>query len=202
MSASADLTSRLVGPVLDVAPTLLGSILRCRDVAVRLTEVEAYAGADDPGSHSYRGRTPRNTAMFGPPGHLYVYFTYGMHHCANVVCGEVGNPSAVLLRAGEVVEGLETARVRRPGAADRDLARGPARLCTALAIDLSDYGNDLATGRVRLELGDGPDPTNISQGPRVGLREAADAPWRFWLTGERSVSVYRPASRRRPPASR
>jgi DNA-3-methyladenine glycosylase len=202
VSASADLTSRLAGPVLDVAQTLLGSILRCGDVAVRITEVEAYAGADDPGSHSYRGRTPRNTVMFGPPGHLYVYFTYGMHHCANVVCGGVGTPSAVLLRAGEVIEGIETARARRPGAADHDLARGPARLCTALAIDLADYGNDLATGRVRLELGDAPDPTNISSGPRVGLREAADAPWRFWLTGERSVSVYRPAAPRRPSTSR
>jgi DNA-3-methyladenine glycosylase len=202
VSASADLTSRLAGPVLDVAPTLLGSILRCGDVSVRITEVEAYAGADDPGSHSYRGRTPRNTAMFGPPGLLYVYFTYGMHHCANVVCGGVGTPSAVLLRAGEVIEGIETARVRRPGAADRDLARGPARLCTALAIDLADYGNDLATGRVRLELGDTPDPTSISQGPRVGLREAADAPWRFWLTGERSVSVYRQAGPRGPSTSR
>jgi DNA-3-methyladenine glycosylase len=202
VSASADLTSRLAGPVLDVAPTLLGSILRCGDVAVRITEVEAYAGADDPGSHSYRGRTPRNNVMFGPPGHLYVYFTYGMHHCANVVCGGVGTPSAVLLRAGEVVEGIEAARIRRPGATDRDLARGPARLCTALAIDLADYGNDLATGRVRLELGDTPDPTTISRGPRVGLREAADAPWRYWLTGERSVSVYRPATPRRPSTSR
>lgn len=193
MSSSADLTSRLAGPVLEVAPTLLGSILRSGDVAVRITEVEAYAGADDPGSHSYRGRTPRNAAMFGPPGRLYVYFTYGMHHCANVVCGGEGTPSGVLLRAGEVVAGIETARVRRPDAADRDLARGPARLCKALGIDLTDYGNDLATGRVRLELADTPDPGNISSGPRVGLREAPDAPWRFWLTGEQSVSAYRPA---------
>ena len=202
MSDSAELTSRLVGPALEVAPTLLGSILRCDDVAVRLTEVEAYAGADDPGSHSHRGRTPRNSAMFGPPGHLYVYFTYGMHHCANVVCGAEGTPSAVLLRAGEVVEGIETARLRRPGAADRDLARGPARLCKALAINLADYGNDLATGRVRLELGDTPDPGKVSRGPRVGLREAAEAPWRYWLTGEPTVSVYRPAAPRRPSASR
>lgn len=196
MSDSADLTAHLAGPVLEVAPTLLGSILRCDGVAVRITEVEAYAGADDPGSHSFRGPTPRNAAMFGPPGHLYVYFTYGMHHCANVVCGGEGTPSGVLLRAGEVVAGTDTARARRPGAADRDLARGPARLCKALEIDLSDYGNDLATGRVRLELADTPDPRNISSGPRVGLREAPEAPWRFWLTGDPTVSTYRPATRR------
>ena len=99
----------------------------------------------------------------------------------------------MLLRAGEVAAGIETARVRRPGAADRDLARGPARLCRVLDIDLADYGNDLATGRVRLELADTPDPGNISSGPRVGLRDAPEAPWRFWLTGEPSVSAYRPA---------
>lgn len=202
MSDSADLTSRLAGPVLDVAPTLLGSILRCGDVAVRLTEVEAYAGPDDPGSHSYRGRTARNDAMFGPPGRLYVYFTYGMHHCANVVCGGEGTPSGVLLRAGEVVEGIETARARRPGATDRDLARGPARLCKALDIDLSDYGDDLADGRVRLELREPPGPEEILRGPRVGLREAPDYPWRFWLSGEESVSAYRPASPRRPSTTR
>ena len=201
MSTSAELTSRLAGPVLDVAPTLLGSTLRCGDVAVRITEVEAYAGPDDPGSHSHRGRTPRNAVMFGPPGHLYVYFTYGMHHCANVVCGPEGTPSALLLRAGEVVDGIGTARARRPGASDRDLARGPARLCKAMGIDLADYGTDLATGRVRLELGGPIDAARISRGPRVGLREAADLPWRFWLTDETSVSVYRPAAPRRPTAS-
>ena len=188
--------------MLDVAPTLLGSILRCDDVAVRITEVEAYAGADDPGSHSYRGRTARNAAMFGPSGHLYVYFSYGMHHCANVVCGPAGTASGVLLRAGEIVEGVETARVRRPGADDRDLARGPARLCRALAIDLADYGNDLSGGRVSLELGDTPAPRKVSRGPRVGLRDAADAPWRFWLTGDRTVSRYRPAAPRTSSASR
>lgn len=202
MGDSAELAARLAGPVLDVAPSLLGSILRSDAVAVRITEVEAYAGADDPGSHSYRGQTARNTAMFGPPGHLYVYFTYGMHHCANVVCGGVGTPSGVLLRAGQVVEGIDPARVRRPGVADRDLARGPARLCRALAIDLGDDGRDLSRGRVTLELGDPPDPGAISRGPRVGLRAAADAPWRFWLSGEPSVSTYRPAAPRERPAGR
>jgi len=198
VSASAELTSRLAGPVLDVAPTLLGATLRCGDVAVRITEVEAYAGADDPGSHSFRGRTPRNATMFGPAGRLYVYFTYGMHHCTNVLCGPVGEPSAVLLRAGEVIKGTETARERRPRSTDRDLARGPARLCRALAIDLCDDGNDLAHGRVQLQLGEPPDADLVSSGPRVGLRGAPDYPWRFWLTGERSVSTYRPAAPRAP----
>ena len=190
----------LSGPVLEVAPGLLGSVLRHGEVAVRLTEVEAYAGADDPGSHAFRGPTPRNAVMFGPPGRLYVYFTYGMHHCANVVTGEDGTASAVLLRAGEVVDGLEVARARRPGASDRDLARGPARLCRALGITLEEYGADLAVGPVTLEAG--PRPSRVATGPRVGLRDAADHPWRFWVEGEPTVSTYRPAAplrRRRPP---
>lgn len=198
MSASAELACCLAGPVLDVAPTLLGSTLRCGDVAVRITEVEAYGGATDPGSHSFRGRTPRNSTMFGPPGHLYVYFTYGMHHCVNVVCGPAGESSAVLLRAGEVTSGIELARERRPGSSDRDLARGPARLCRALEITLGDNGADLSSDRVRLELGDRLDQSTVSRGPRVGLRDAADYPWRFWLTGDSSVSNYRPAAPRRP----
>ncbi|QIK76421.1 DNA-3-methyladenine glycosylase [Nocardioides piscis] len=194
MTASADLAARLSGPVVDVAPTLLGSTLRCGDITLRITEVEAYAGSEDPGSHSHRGRTPRNATMFGPPGHLYVYFTYGMHHCANVVCGPEGTSSGILLRAGEVVGGLETARARRPRSQDRDLARGPARLCSTLGIDLDDDGTDLSQGRVRLDLGAPLDASAISSGPRVGLRAAADFPWRFWLTGEPTVSIYRPAA--------
>src|SRR3954463_2055001 len=122
-------------PVLEVARDLLGAVLVCGDVALRLTEVEAYAGGHDPASHAFRGPTPRNSVMFGPGGHAYVYFTYGMHFCMNLVCGPDGSASAVLLRAGEVVAGLETARARRPGATDRDLARGPARLTKALAVD-------------------------------------------------------------------
>ena len=107
------LTDALSGPVLEAAPRLLGAVLRHEGVAVRITEVEAYDGAHDPGSHAYRGPTRRNQVMFGPPGHLYTYFTYGMHHCANVVCGPEGRASAVLLRAGEIVDGLELARSRR-----------------------------------------------------------------------------------------
>lgn len=193
-----DLVAALSGPALEVAPRLLGAVLRHDGVAVRLTEVEAYDGANDPGSHAFRGPTRRNQVMFGPAGRLYTYFTYGMHHCANVVCGPDGEASAVLLRAGEVVEGIETARARRPRSTDRDLARGPARLCSALALDLTHNGLDLAA---RLVLGPPPDPADISTGPRVGLRLAADRPWRFWLTGDPTVSRYVPAKpvRRRAP---
>ena len=195
MSGSPELRALLEGPVLEVAPRLLGATLRHGGVAVRLTEVEAYDGADDPGSHAFRGRTPRNEVMFGPAGRLYVYFTYGMHHCCNVVTGREGRASAVLLRAGEVVTGVDVARTRRPGASDRDLARGPARLCRAIGIDRDQDGADLTQGPELLlpEAAAGP----VSTGPRVGLRGAPDRPWRFWLTGERSVSVYRPAAPRR-----
>lgn len=180
----------LEGPVLEVAPRLLGAVVRHGDVAVRLTEVEAYDGGGDPGSHAYRGRTRRNAVMFGPAGHLYCYFTYGMHVCANVTTGVEGIASAVLLRAGEVVDGLEVARARRPGASDRDLGRGPARLCRALGVALDHDGVDLRSGPITLEL---PPRTAAapSTGPRVGLRLAADRPWRFWIPGEPSVSPYR-----------
>ena len=192
------LRTRLSGPAVRVAPALLGSLLRHDTdegvVAVRITEVEAYAGADDPGSHAYRGPTPRNRVMFGPAGHLYVYFTYGMHHCCNVVVGETGTASAVLLRAGEVVEGIDVARARRPRLSDRDLARGPARLCNALGIEGRHNGADLARGELTLHLGDEPSPELVVTGPRVGLREAADHPWRFWLRDEPTVSTYRPAA--------
>ncbi len=194
MTASAELRELLSGPVLDVAPRLLGATLRHGEVAVRLTEVEAYDGPDDPGSHAYRGRTARNDVMFGPPGHLYVYFTYGMHFCCNVVTGPEGRASAVLLRGGEVVEGMDVARSRRPRSTVRDLARGPARLCQALAIGLAENGADLASGDLTLELGE--PLLAVSTGPRVGLRGAPDRPWRFWVTGEPTVSVYRPAKPR------
>src|ERR1700712_5179339 len=185
------LTELLDGPVLEVAPRLLGATLTHGGVTVRLTEVEAYDGQGDPGSHAYRGMTPRNEVMFGPPGHLYVYFTYGMHHCCNVVCGSEGQPSAVLLRAGEVVDGLETARGRRGRSTERDLARGPGRLCQALGIDLADNGLDL-TGL----LLPGDPVAEVSTGPRVGLRLAAERPWRFWVSGETTVSRYVPAKPR------
>jgi DNA-3-methyladenine glycosylase len=189
---SPELPDLLGGPVLEVAPLLLNAVLRHGDVAVRLTEVEAYDGAGDPGSHAFRGRTRRNAVMFGAPGHLYCYFTYGMHVCCNVVCGPEGSASAVLLRAGEVVDGVELARSRRPRSSDRDLARGPARLCRALGIALEHDGTDLVSGPVTLTLGE--PPAEVSTGPRVGLRGAPDRPWRYWSTGDPTVSTYRPAA--------
>ncbi len=193
MPPSADLRGLLAGPVLDVAPRLLGAVLRHGEVACRITEVEAYDGPDDPGSHAYRGPTARNAVMFGPPGHLYVYFTYGMHYCCNVVCGPEGSPRAVLLRAGEVVDGLDLARARRtPARTDRDLARGPANLCQALGIGSPENGADLTVPPLTLTLARHA-PAEVGTGPRVGLRLAADRPWRFWIPGEPSVSAYRPA---------
>ena len=132
-----------------VAPRLLGSLLSHTTgdgtVTVRLTEVEAYLGALDPGSHAYRGRTARNAPMFGPPGHLYIYFTYGMHWCANLVTGPDGEANGILFRAGEVVAGLDLARRRRPAARqDRELARGPARLATALGLDGAQHGDPVS----------------------------------------------------------
>jgi DNA-3-methyladenine glycosylase len=208
-SSLTSLTTFLSGPVLDVAPALLGAVIEHRStggpVAIRLTEVEAYAGPGDPGSHARRGITPRTTVMFGPPAHLYVYFSYGMHWCVNIVCAPAGSASAVLLRGGEVVAGHELARSRRPAArVDRDLARGPARLASALGLDRSLNGAVLggpdSSSAVRLRVADG-DVGAVRSGPRVGISGAGgDAelyPWRFWLDGEPTVSVYRPGVSRR-----
>ena len=194
---SADLLDVVGRPPLQAAPLLLGALLVHGEVTVRITEVEAYAGSDDPGSHAYRGATGRNAVMFGPPGHLYVYFTYGLHHCANVVCGAPGEAGAVLLRAGEVVRGSQVAHRRRGRSTDRDLARGPARLCQALDLDLRHNGADLLSGPVSLVPAPRPLPSRtVATGPRVGLRHAAGRPWRFWIDGEPTVSSYRPASPR------
>jgi DNA-3-methyladenine glycosylase len=194
---SPELRRVLEGTVLDVAPLLLGATLRHEEVACRITEVEAYDGSGDPGSHAFRGPTARNAVMFGPAGHLYVYFTYGMHWCANVVCSPEGGASAVLFRAGEIIDGLETARARRVSSRnDRDLARGPARLCQALGIAREQNGHDLSAPPLTLELG--APPGEVLSGPRVGLRQAAERPWRFWLPGEPTVSPYRPAAPRKP----
>ncbi|QAY75039.1 DNA-3-methyladenine glycosylase [Agromyces protaetiae] len=181
----------------ELAPRLLGAVLSHETpegvVSVRLSEVEAYRGVGiDPGSHSFRGETKRNRVMFGEAGHLYAYFTYGMHTCLNIVSGHPGVSSAVLLRGATVVEGIELARVRRPGASDRDLARGPARLGLALGVPLSASGDDLLAPPYALSLP--VEPLAYEQGPRVGVSGAgggADYPWRFWLPGDPGVSPYK-----------
>jgi len=186
-------------PALEVAPDLLGAVLTSTlpagRVAVRVSEVEAYDGANDPGSHAFRGRSSRNAVMFGPPGHVYVYFSYGMHWCMNVVCGAEGTAAAVLLRAGEVIDGVDLAQQRRgQRVAERDLARGPARLAQALGVTGVLNGADLATGRLRLRL-PATSADHVSTGPRVGLSRGAELPWRFWVSGSGFVSAYRAAAR-------
>ncbi len=187
-----------------LAPRLLGAVLVSTlggaEVAVRLTEVEAYEGLDDPASHAFRGLTPRTEVMFGPPGHLYCYFTYGMHWCANIVCAVEGRASAVLLRAGEVVRGSEIARTRRPAAKSaRDLARGPARLAGCLGLGAADNGVDLCdpASTVQLEFMPRRRAAGVQAGPRVGIAAATERPWRFWLADEPTVSVFRPGGRTR-----
>jgi DNA-3-methyladenine glycosylase len=189
----------LAGDVLDAAARLLGCSIVADTpqgtVAARLVEVEAYRGADDPASHSFRGPTPRNAVMFGPAGHLYVYFVYGMHFCVNISCLEDGEAGAVLLRAGEVVSDLPVARARRPSARrDNDLARGPARLASLLGLGREHNGVDVTdpASPVRVLAAPPVDPALVRSGPRVGVAAAHDLPWRFWLDGSPAVSPYRP----------
>lgn len=187
----------------EVAPILLDAVLTTvldgARVSLRITEVEAYGGVgEDPGSHAFRRLTPRNAAMFGPSGHAYVYLSHGIHACVNVVCGVPGEASAVLIRAGEVIDGVEVARERRgPSVRDRDLARGPGRLSVALGVTVSLNGADLLSrrGQLRLSL-----PARRVQAhdvsPRTGVSgDGAATPWRFFLPGEPTVSPYRRAPR-------
>jgi DNA-3-methyladenine glycosylase len=188
--------------VAETARSLLGWHLSANGVTVRLTEVEAYSGLGaDPASHAHRGPTNRNRVMFGPAGALYVYQIYGMHFCANVVCGPVGEACAVLLRAGAVVGGLEIARQRRPAARSASgLASGPAKLMQVLALDKGANGTSVVDGTGPATLTPGETPAGISSGPRVGVTSAHDVPWRFWITGDPTVSTYRrhtPRERRR-----
>jgi DNA-3-methyladenine glycosylase len=185
----------------DLSKKLLNKVLARRDasgkvtVSGRIVEVEAYKGEHDPASHAYRGLTRRNAVMFGPPGRLYVYFTYGMHWCSNVVCAEVGVPEAVLLRALSPVAGLPEMRAARgPGIGDRDLLSGPAKLCQGLRIDGSDDGADLTTGDAGLViLDDGvAPPEHAASSGRVGIRVATNLEWRFWVPGDPNVSRGRP----------
>jgi DNA-3-methyladenine glycosylase len=160
--------------------------------------VEAYAGQDDPASHSYRGRTPRNAVMFGPPGHLYAYFTYGMHWCLNVVCAAEGTAKAVLLRAGEPVLGKDLMARRRPGSRERDLTRGPARLAQALGLNGSASGEYLLDGGPTRLVAGWPVPDDaVVWTPRVGITRAADRPWRALDATSPWVSAPRP----RPPSA-
>lgn len=193
---------------LDLAPKLLGRVLESRGehgvVRVRLAEVEAYRGLDDPASHCYRGRTPRNEVMWGPAGHLYVYFVYGMHFCANIVGLTDGEPGAVLLRAGEIVAGRELARARRPTARGGGaVAKGPAILTSVLGVDRTHNGIDLTDVDSPVRLLDGtPVPAeDIRTGPRVGVAAAMDVPWRFWIDGSPAVSTYRRGGRVRNRAA-
>ena len=198
----------LAVPALQAAPRLLGaelvSFVAGAEVRVRLTEVEAYEGPDDPASHAFRGPTPRNGVMFGEPGHLYAYFVYGMHWCANVICGPRGTAAGVLLRAGEIVAGLDVARSRTPPGArkpwpDAALGSGPARLARVLGIGAAQVGLDLlddASEVQLLALGQQTPTTGYRSGPRVGVVGAAERPWRFWIDGHPSVSAYRPAAAR------
>lgn len=178
--------SFFAGPVLTIARDLLGRRLvrhwRGEHLVLRITETEAYAGDDDPASHARRGPTPRNRVMFGPPGHCYVYLIYGRHHCLNLVCESRGRPAAVLIRAGEPVGGLEGMAALRAGHPVRDWARGPGRLCAALAIDRSFDGCALPHPELWLEAGEPLPATRVVARPRVGVGYAGDAalwPWRF-----------------------
>jgi DNA-3-methyladenine glycosylase len=192
---STSLARLLAGPVDEAARGLLGCLVSAGGVTVRLTEVEAYDGVGaDPASHAYRGRTPRNAVMFGPPGHAYVYFTYGMHWCLNVVCGPPGTAAAVLLRAGSIVDSLELARARRGSTVDQSLARGPACLTMALGIDRSADGTSLLDGSGPITLRRPArrlDGALVRAGPRVGVAGGHDVPWRFWIDGDPTVSTYR-----------
>ena len=182
---------------LAVAPGLLGRLL-VREapegtVSGRIVEVEAYCGPADPASHAYRGPTRRNAVMFGPAGHLYVYFSYGLHHCANVVCEEEGSPGAVLLRAVEPVDGVPLMAARRGVSAVRALARGPGRLGQAFGLDLSLNGADLVAGPVWIE-GDPVLRGRVATSPRIGIAQAADRPWRFYEAGPWASPAPRPAT--------
>jgi len=193
---------------LELAPVLLGtrliSTIGTEPVELVITETEAYRGRHDPGSHAFRGMTARTEVMFGEPGHLYVYFTYGMHWCANIVCGRPGEASAILLRAGRIAKGEEQAKRRRPASRSiRDLAQGPARLTKSLGIDGEQNGLDLLSPSTPVQLvtdttaEDG--GLDISTGPRVGVSgpggDGEFFPWRFWITDDQTVSRYRPGKK-------
>ncbi|QPZ37112.1 DNA-3-methyladenine glycosylase [Paramicrobacterium chengjingii] len=188
----------LLASAVELGPSLLGSLISHTTpegtVTIRLSELEAYVGNGvDPGSHAHRGKTKRNASMFGEPGHLYAYFTYGMHVCGNIVCSPEGQPSGLLMRGGEVVEGIELARHRRTTTnTDRDLARGPGRLAVALGIQLADDGSDVFAPPFLLRAGG--QSGRVLSGPRTGVSGpggSSSYPWRFWIEGDPTVSPYK-----------
>ncbi|WP_375003422.1 DNA-3-methyladenine glycosylase [Aeromicrobium sp. CTD01-1L150] len=183
------------GPhVLERARSLLGRVLHGHGVAVRITEVEAYGGVEDAASHAFT-RTPRSEIMYGPPWRLYVYRSYGIHLCANVVTGPTEQAAAVLVRAGRVVQGIDLARSRRGDVPDVRLARGPGNLASALGLTMTDLGTDLL-GEGPVRLGPAPAVTPpVSAGPRVGVSQEADRPWRLWVADDPTVSAYRRSPR-------
>ncbi len=180
-------------PAVDLAPLLVGALLSDGGVTLQVTEVEAYAGADDPAAHAFIGPRPRTLHLFGPPGTLYCYLSHGLHTCGNVVCGAEGEGSAVLLRAGRVLAGIDLARERRPGVADAGLARGPGNFGRALGWTPADSGRSFTVGDLGLEPGIA--SGRVLAGPRVGVSVAHRRPWRFWADGDPSVSAYRPSPR-------
>lgn len=189
-------------PAPQVAPDLVGKLLVKADegLVARLVETEAYTDSD-PACHAYRGRTPRNAPLFGPPGHAYVYFSYGMHWCMNTATGPQGVGQGCLLRAAEPLDGLEVMRRRRGGIRDRDLLRGPGRLGQAFALGRDDSGADLCDGGPLFIADDGARPAVMS-GPRVGVALAADLPWRFWVADSAFVSAYKRHPRAAAPPAR
>jgi DNA-3-methyladenine glycosylase len=187
----------------ELAPLLVGAVLSDGGITVRLTEVEAYSGRDDPASHAWRGPRPAIAALFGDPGTLYCYRSHGLHICGNLVCGEPGGGSAVLFRAGEVVSGLSEARRRRPGVVDAGLARGPGNLGRVFGWTLADCGRSIVQGAtpdapsphpaaLSLQAGS---PVPVVSGPRVGVSVAYRRPWRFWADGDPTVSAFRRSPR-------
>jgi DNA-3-methyladenine glycosylase len=187
----------LLGDPLEVAPQLLNTLLTHGDRVARIVEVEAYRGLEDPASHAYKGLTRRNATMFEGAGRLYVYFTYGMHWCANVVCGPASVAGAVLLRAAAPVAGLEGMwAARRAARRERDLCSGPAKLCQALGVTGELDGANLMSGDrgVRLCTDGTAPPAHLGVGPRIGISVAADRPWRFWVLDDPNLSVASPST--------
>ena len=178
-------------PALEVAPELLNKVLVAGECSGRIVEVEAYCGSDDPGSHAFRGPTPRTEVMFGPPGHLYVYFSYGMHWCANAVVGDEGSAAAVLLRALTPLTGIHLIEARRPAARrSRDLCNGPAKLTQALGIEGAHDGLDLVVAERDVTIVDDgtPPPSEPGRSTRIGLSQGTDLPWRWYVPAVADLS--------------